>query len=333
MGASVGTSPHSPLPDDWQPSATLERLRQRARLLARVRTFFSDRGVLEVETPSLSASAASDPQLHSLGVEEPLFGAGRYYLQTSPESAMKRLLAAGSGPIYQLGRAFRGGECGTWHNPEFTLLEWYRPGWDEHRLASEVLELITTLTGVRHSATRDYRQLFRRRTGLDAQNAPLPALREAASAIESALGAESDRSTLLDFLFTTRVVPLLSRCRGTVLVHGFPTAQALQATLAEDVDGVPVARRFEVYLGGIELANGYAELRDVTEQRRRFEADLTERRRLGLPEPPLCERQLAALAAGLPEVSGVAVGIDRLVALALGERAIAPVMAFGINRA
>ena len=318
---------------DWRPSATLARLRQRACLLARIREFFARRSVLEVETPLLAPSAASEPQLHSLAVEEPMPGSGRHYLQTSPEAAMKRLLAVGSGAIYQLGRAFRGGEHGAWHNPEFTMLEWYRPGWDERRLAREALSLIAALAGVRHSATRDYRVLFQRRTGLDAHRAGLSELQEAAGVAEPSMGAESDRGALLDFLFATRVAPLLSRCRGTVLVHSFPAVQAAQAALGEEADGTPVARRFEIYLCGVELVNGYAELRDAAEQRRRFDADLAVRRRIGLPTPPPSERQLAALAAGLPPVAGAAMGVDRLVALALGERAIAPVMAFGLERA
>ncbi len=246
---------------------------------------------------------------------------------------MKRLLAAGSGPIYQLGRAFRGGESGAWHNPEFTMLEWYRPGWDETRLAHEALALIAVLAGVHHSATRDYQVLFRRHTGLDAHRASLPELQAAAGALEPAMAAESDRGSVLDFLFVARVRPLLARCSGTVLIHRFPAVQAAQAALSTEPDGTAVARRFEIYLRGVELVNGYVELRDAAEQRRRFEADLAERRRRGLPTPPHCERQLAALEAGLPAVTGAALGVDRLVALALGERGIAPVMAFGIERA
>ena len=213
------------------------------------------------------------------------------------------------------------------------MLEWYRPGWDERRLACEALALIADLAGVHHSATRDYQTLFGHRTELNAHCASLSQLQDVAGALEPAMAAQSDRGVLLDFLFTTRIAPVLARCRGTVLVHSFPVVQAAQAALGASADGTVVARRFEIYLRGIELVNGYAELRDAAEQRRRFDADLAERRRRGLPTPPPCQHQLAALDAGLPAVTGAALGVDRLVALALGERGIAPVMAFSSERA
>ena len=328
----------------WRPAASPEALRLRAELLATTRRFFAERGVLEVETPTLAGAAATDPHLASLAAR---CGDRLLYLQTSPEYAMKRLLAAGSGPIYQLGRAFRDGESGRRHNPEFTLLEWYRPGFDHHRLMDEVEELLGATLGLaqrpagRLPAERlSYREAFRRHAGIDPLTDPLERL--AAAALELAGPSESggraslpdlgdDRDAWLDLLMVFAVQERLGRGRATLL-YDYPASQAALARVRRDEDGTRVAERFEVFVEGVELANGFHELTDAVEQRRRFEHDLEIRRARGLPEVPLDERLLAALEEGMPACAGVALGVDRLVMLAAGAESIDQVMAFPVDR-
>ena len=326
-------------PADWRPTASLEALRFRARLVSGVRAFFAQRGVLEVETPYLSAATVTDPHLHSIPAE---VAGRRVYLQTSPEYAMKRLLAAGAGPIFQLARAFRDGEAGRRHNPEFTLLEWYRPGYDHHRLMDEVEELLAEVlpagrTGARGGEPAErltYAEAFRRHAGVDPLEASVEDL--AAAARERSGGSVpdlgSDRDAWLDLLMATAVEKHLGRGHPT-FVHDFPAAQAALAKIRDDGDGHPVAERFELFVEGTELANGFHELSDPREQRERFERDLVRRRERGLPEPPVDERFLAALEAGLPECAGVALGVDRLVMVAGGFGEIAEVVAFSLDRA
>ncbi|HUF77699.1 MAG TPA: EF-P lysine aminoacylase EpmA [Thermoanaerobaculia bacterium] len=327
---------------DWRPTASVETLRLRARLLAAVRAFFAERGVLEVETPCLGAAAVTDPHLQSLATCLAAVGSQRtLYLQTSPEYAMKRLLAAGSGPIYQLARAFRDGETGRRHNPEFTLLEWYRPGFDHHRLMDEVEELLAATLGgsaaPAGAAERiTYAEAFRRHAAIDPFAEPAERLAETAR--RGAAGAVpdlgEDRDSWLDLLMGTAVTPALGRGRPT-FVYDFPASQAALARLREsDPEGGPaVAERFELFIEGMELANGFHELTDRAEQHRRFERDLARRRARGLPEPPVDDRLLAALGSGLPDCAGVALGFDRLVMLAAGAAAIDQVLAFPIDRA
>lgn len=330
---------------DWRPTAPLENLRRRAEVLAGIRAFFSRRGVLEVETPLLAAATVADLHLASLetrcsypgpsgspGPFEPM----TLYLQTSPEFAMKRLLAAGSGPIYQIGKAFRDGEAGRRHNPEFTLLEWYRPGFDHHALMDEVEALLAEVLGSSPAERRTYGELFQERLGVDPHAAPAAALAAAARAAGLAVeggtpGAPAlDREDLLHLLMGLALEPTLGRGRPT-FVHDFPASQAALARIRPGPP--PVAERFEVFVEGVELANGFHELADAAEQRRRFEADLARRRERGLPEPPIDERLLAALAAGLPPCAGVALGVDRLVMLAARAASLDEVLAFPIDRA
>jgi lysyl-tRNA synthetase class 2 len=318
----------------WQPGASRSVLELRARLAAAVREFFAARGVLEVETPLLAQAGVSDVHLGSLTTRI----AGRpaaYYLQTSPEYAMKRLLAAGSGDIYQLCKAFRDGEAGRQHNPEFTLLEWYRLGFDHHQLMDEVEALLTRLLGARLHAPAErlsYREAFLRELGIDPHTAPLEALAALAGA---RLGAPADlaaegRDALLDLLMGALVGPALGAGRIS-FVHEYP---ASQAALARLLPGTPaVAARFEAYVGGLELCNGFHELADPAEQRARFRRDLEARAARGLPAVPIDERLLAALGAGLPDVAGVAVGFDRIVMLAAGVGDIAAAMAFTVDEA
>lgn len=318
----------------YRPTASVAALRARAALLARCRAFFAARGVLEVETPILAAATVTDLQLASLSTAiagQP----GRYYLQTSPEYAMKRLLAAGSGDIYQISRVFRDGESGRQHNPEFTLLEWYRTGFDHHALMDEVEALLTELLGARLTGAAErlpYREAFRRAIGLDPLAAPHATLVEAAVArtgiAAAALG--EDRDLCLDLLMGAVVGPTLGADRIT-FVHDYP---ASQAALARVLPGEPaVAARFEAYVGGVELCNGFHELADAGEQRRRFTADLRLRAERGLPSTPIDERFLAALEAGLPDCAGVAVGLDRVLMLATGAREIREVLAFPVDLA
>jgi lysyl-tRNA synthetase class 2 len=327
-------------PTDWAPTAPLGNLRRRAELLATVRAFFASHGVLEVETPSLGAATATDLHLSSLSTllgpaEQPEEAPRRLWLQTSPELHMKRLLCAGSGPIFQLGKAFRDGEAGRRHNPEFTMLEWYRPGWDHHRLMDEVAALLrAALPGALVAAPDQrltYREAFVRYAGVDPFAADLAELRDATAEHGVATGElPDDRETWLALLLATVVEPQLGRQRIT-FVHDFPAAQAALARVR--ADDPPVAERFEAFVAGVELANGYHELVDPVEQQRRFAADLLAREERGLPAVPADERLLAALAHGMPECAGVALGFDRLVMLALGATAIDQVIAFPVERA
>ncbi|MDV3238952.1 MAG: EF-P lysine aminoacylase GenX [Gammaproteobacteria bacterium] len=324
--------------DDWRPSAALDTLRLRARLLARVREFFAARGVLEVETPMLSAAATPAPHLDSFAVA--YHGphappSGRLYLHTSPEFPMKRLLAAGSGSIYQLCRVFRDGEAGARHNPEFTLLEWYRVGFDLPRLIDEVETLLrAVLTGLRElpqAELRSYRDLFREYAGVDglaAGAAELRACLERYGHRPPPGMPDDDPDPWRDLLLTHVIEPQL---RGLVFVSGYPASQASLARI--EAGDPPVAARFECYLDGVELANGFYELGDAAEQRRRFEAENAARAAAGRPTLPPDERLLAALEAGLPDCSGVALGFDRLVMHAVGAERIDAVLAFGIARA
>lgn len=316
---------------DWRPTASRAVLERRATLLAEARAFFAERGVLEVETPVLSSAAATDPQIESLSTEiEGL--PGTFYLGTSPEFAMKRLIAAGYGDLYQFARVFRNGERGRWHNPEFTLLEWYRLGFDDAALMDEVEALVRRLLAptraLERAERRTYAEVLERHAGVDAHTASVSAL-AAAAAHQGLVGAQGlDRDGLLDLLMALAVGPHLGRERPC-FVCDYPASQAALARLKP---GSPkVAARFELYIDGLEIANGFHELADAAEQRRRFEADRAVRRTRGRPEPPIDERLLAALAAGMPDCAGVALGFDRLVAIAVGARQLAEVMAFPIE--
>lgn len=318
---------------DWQPVAPLENLRRRACLLQRIRTFFTERGVMEVETPVLSRAAVTDPHLQSFATRYsgPGHAAGLpLYLHTSPEFPMKRLLAAGAGPIYQLCKVFRQGEAGRRHNPEFTLLEWYRPDYDHHALMDEVEALATSVLGLAGRAERiSYREAFRRYLDIDPLESPLDALRAAARDHGiNGFDAEEQRDLWLDLLLSHCIEPELGR-EGLCFLYDYPASQAALARL--NPEDPRLAERFELYYRGVELANGFHELADAGEQRHRFEAERTTRREQGLEQVPLDEYLLAALEQ-LPDCSGVALGIDRLVMLALGADSLDEVMAFTIDK-
>lgn len=303
------------------PEPTPDRLRARAELLADLRAFFAQRDVLEVETPLLSRSTVTDPALAPVPC-------GDRWLQTSPEYAMKRLLAEGAGPIFQVCKAFRAGEAGPRHNPEFTLLEWYRPGFDLRQLMEEVAELVCGALGDKPVKYLSYRELFEAVLDLDPHLATTAELESCARLrVDYAGGAES-RDTWLDLLLSHVIQPSLA---GMVFVFDYPASQAALARRRRDGD-VEVAERFELFVDGVELANGYLELTDPAEQRRRFEADNAVLAARGEAPRPLDEQLLAALAAGLPDCAGVALGLDRLLMLKLGADSLADVLAFDWSR-
>lgn len=324
----------------WRPSADLSVLRLRAELLAQIRAFFAARGVLEVETPALSAAAITDPHLASFNTcySGPGSQHGRpLYLHTSPEFAMKRLLAAGSGCIYQIARVFRDGEAGSRHNPEFTLLEWYRVGFDHHRLMDEVAELVGMLLAGRLALAEperlSYRQIFQHHLNLDPHRATVADLAACAETRNISIPTGmplDDPDPWLDLLLTHCVEPRLGSGRLT-FVHDYPASQAALARLRPD--DPPVGERFELYINGIELANGFHELGDTVEQRHRFAQENAARRAAGLPVMPVDEHLLAALEFGLPDCAGVALGFDRLVMLATRKTSLAEVLAFPLDRA
>ncbi len=313
----------------------LSALQLRARLNAAIRGFFAARGVLEVETPMLSAAGNTEPNIDSFQTRfsgHVDAGPALRWLRTSPEYPLKRLLAAGIGDCYELGRVFRNGEAGGRHNPEFTMLEWYRVGWDHRQLIEETVELVrTALALVGRSAALQvlsYRDLFLQGLGLDPFTAPLEALQQPLRDIR--IDADGlGRDDWLDLLMTHRLQPAFPVDRLTV-VHDWPASQCALARVRED--DPPVAERFELYLGSYELANGYHELNDAAEQRRRFLRDHALRQARGAVLPPLDERLLQALPA-LPDCAGVAVGVDRLLMAMRGTAQIGDVLAYDFAHA
>ena len=319
---------------DWRPSASLKVVRARAETLRQIRAFFAARDMLEVETPLLCAAGATDPALSSFHVAYRGPGAppgGRLFLQTSPEFSMKRLLAAGSGDIYQIARVFRDGEAGRWHNPEFTMLEWYRVGFDHRQLMEEVAALVAELLPDCPDFRRvTYAELFERYVAVDPLVVDEAALAAAARRHGIDFSGDLQRAGWLDLLFTQVIEPRLVELGG-VFVHGFPAAQASLARL--DPSDARVAERFELYVRGVELANGFHELTDGTEQELRFVEDNRLRRDRGLPAMPPDHRLVAALDAGMPDCAGVSLGVDRLLMLMTGAQTIEDVLAFPVTRA
>jgi len=315
---------------DWQPTASIENLRRRGAILAQIRSFFAERGVLEVEVPLMSHCAVSDPFIDTIETRyQPFPGADAeaLYLQTSPEYALKRLLAAGSGPIYQMSKAFRNGESGRRHNPEFTMLEWYRPGLDEQQLMDEVADLVMAVLGLEQIERLTYQQVFEHYLGINPHDASVAELKALTLQHMELDLDDDDRDSWLNLLMSHVIEPKLAE-RSAVFVCDYPASQAALAKVREDASGRPVATRFELFVNGIELANGYHELTDAAEQARRLEADRQQRSMLGLPQRPLEQRLVGALEAGLPDCAGVALGVDRLVMLALNTESIGDVIAF-----
>ena len=307
-----------------------EALRRRADLYALIRRFFAERNVLEVETPILSSGANTDPNIQSFSTRFSGRGAGERWLRTSSEFAQKRLLVSGIGDCYELGRVFRDGEAGRRHNPEFTMLEWYRVGRDHHWLAGETVEIIRAALG-RAGKSADvfqttYSDLFTSTIGVDPFVDTIETLRAALGDVAIDPSGLT-RDDWFDLLLTHRIQPRFPHNRITVVI-GYPPTQC---ALAQVRDGV--AERFEVYVGTHELANGYHELTDPAEQRRRFERDNERRRERGLPTVPIDENLLRALERGPPDCAGVALGVERLLMAMSGSDNIADVLAFPFTEA
>ncbi len=312
----------------WQPSASIDTLRQRAKIIAQIRSFFNTRHYLEVETPIMARFGITDVYLSNIKAR---FRGEAYNLQTSPEYHMKRLLAAGSGAIFQLARVFRDDELGRWHNPEFSLLEWYQLDIDHHALMIEMDALLQQVLGCAPMIKKTYRQAFLEACAVDPMQADIAALKQVLQRFELDKvlpQSEQDRDQYLFLLMSHVIEPFLAKEPVPVAVYDFPVSQA---SLAQINHGV--AERFEVYFRGVELANGFHELTDVTAQRVRFNQDLEARDALNLPACIPDEYLLQAMEHGLPACSGVALGVDRLLALALDKPCIADILSFDFSRA
>ena len=320
---------------DWKPTANAKALRLRAELYALIRRYFAERKVLEVETPILSSAGNTDPNIESFQLQflgPKSAGAGMRWLRTSPEFPLKRLLAAGIGDCYELGRVFRNGEAGKRHNPEFTMLEWYRVGWTHHQLMDECAELVKDalhLAG-RRATIRDvsFRQLYHDSFGFDPLTASEGELRGPLAVFDINPDGLT-RDDWLDLLMTHLIQPTIPANR-ILIVFDYPASQCALAKIRPG--DVPVAERFEIYVGPLELANGYHELTDAGEQRERFGRDLTTRQKRASVQPSVDERLLAALPK-LPACAGVAMGVDRLMMAMLGTDKLGDVMTFPFDRA
>lgn len=311
----------------WQPSASLPAIKERAKLLQGIRAFFAEHQVLEVETPILSCSANTDPQIESFSTR---FNQQDYYLHTSPEFFMKRLLASGSGDIYQVARVFRDDEMGRNHNPEFTLLEWYRLGFDHHRLMDEMQDLIKKLfTNPGLTFQRlSYQQAFLSQLQIDPLTANVESLRKCTlqQKLEIPQGMSlQDKDMWLDWLMLEKIAPSFSKSSFTFL-YDYPASQAALSRL--DKNNPLQAHRFELFYGELELANGFYELTDADEQKKRFESENDIRLSRQQKTMPLDNALLHALDSGLPECSGVALGLDRLIMIKMGLSHISEVIGF-----
>ncbi|MUJ38398.1 elongation factor P--(R)-beta-lysine ligase [Aliivibrio fischeri] len=320
---------------NWMPSASIEQLQQRADILAAIRSFFFKRKVMEVDTPAMSHATVTDVHLHTFQTDfiGPGYADGTHlYFMTSPEFHMKRLLAAGSGCIYQINKAFRNEEAGRYHNPEFTMLEWYRLSFDHHDLMDEMNELLTLVLKCDNAERMTYQEAFIQVLGICPLEASMDELRAVAAplGLSDIADIEEDRDTLLQLLFSMGVEVKIGQ-DVPAFVYDFPASQAALAKI--NPSDLRVAERFEVYFKGIELANGFHELDNAKEQLMRFEEDNAKRKSMGLIEQPIDYHLIAALEAGLPNCSGVALGIDRLIMLAMGEKHIDQVTAFPFDRA
>lgn len=306
----------------WRPIASMEVLQQRACIYSQIRTFFKQRDVLEVETPQLSKSTNPDPQIASMLVHNQ---AQPLYLQTSPEFAMKRLLASGSGSIYQICHAFREAEKGQRHHPEFTLLEWYRVGFDYRLLMDELEHLIDELSGKSNIYRRvSYQQLFLERLGIDILEVDLLYIRGVSSELVPGTDTtELDFDQCLDLLLSLVIFPEL---KGYLFVFDYPISQGSLARASSD--NPMFAERFELFYNDLELANGFSELVDARLQRGRFENDNSQRVAKGLPQHPLDEQLISALESGMPDCAGVALGLDRLLMVLLGLDSIDQALSF-----
>lgn len=315
----------------YQPTCSIDALKARAAMYQKIRQFFAERGVLEVETPILSQAGVTDVHLASVQVHRHIYGKlNTQYLQTSPEFPMKRLLASGSGAIYQICKVFRDDEHGRKHNSEFTMLEWYRPALDLKELMHETADLLELCLSHRFGEVRpyllSYKHAFQDRLEINPLQASLEQLKSVANRVGLNLDLGDDRLAYMDLLFSHFVEPSLG-FDGPVFLTDFPPEMASLAKVKQDEDGELVAARFEVYIEGLELANAYDELLDADVLVARFEADNTERLKQGLPTIPTDQNLLAALP-NMPECSGIALGIDRLLMVSMNKMKIDQVIAF-----
>ncbi len=308
---------------NWRPTASSKNLQLRANILHIIREFFWSKKILEVETPLLCSTAALDPHLHVIKAD-----AG--YLQTSPEFAMKRLLSAGSDSIYQICRAFRLNEQGAFHNQEFTILEWYKTEYDHHQLMDEVDDLLRSILPLTKAKKISYKDLFKEHLALDPHIASIESLQECVAnnniQLSSDIRGSLEYNDWLDLLLTHIIEPKLIGDHAW-MIYDYPASQAALAKI-RDEEGIEIAERFEVYINGVELANGYHELQDSDEQLSRFKADQHQRSKMGLEVLPIDVKLINALEYGLPNCAGVALGIDRLVMLAASSTNINEVIAF-----
>jgi lysyl-tRNA synthetase class 2 len=322
-----------PVPVNWKPSATLEALHARAALNCSIREFFIETNTLEVELPILNHAPVADMNIEPIAVAASDV-MPKLYLHTSPEYSMKRLLCAGSGDIYSLGKVFRAGEAGGRHNPEFTMLEWYRLGMNHQELMQEVADLLDELFTDSYIALEDaplfltYQQAVIQYAGLDPFSTSDDDIKELGLALAGG-DLELNRDGWLDIIMSHKVEKALPK-NQLIFIYNYPASQAALAKLNKDDNGQVIAERFEVYLNSLELANGYHELTYSQEQRQRFEKELKGTDR------PIDEKLLVAMAdeeAGLADCAGVAMGIDRILMLQLGLETIAEVISFDIKSA
>ena len=326
--------------DDWKPTASMMALRERAGLLKAIRQYFDSSGVMEVETPMLSSNATVDIYIDSFSTEFEPIGGGQlqtYYMHTSPEFPMKRLLAAGSGDIYSMGRVFRNGEAGGRHNPEFTMLEWYRVGMDQQRMMNDVSTLLSSICLFTEARRCSYGELFEEVLDINPYTASDDELDQMVQARVDAGLAGLDRNDCLDLLFSKHIEPTLGAMNNGklegVFVYDYPASMSALARLRTNAKGEEVAARFELFVNGIELANGYHELLDAEEQEKRFKAEQEKRQERNFDVYPYDQRMVDALKHGMPDCAGVAMGIDRLLMLLMDTRNIADVIAFDFARA
>ncbi len=318
--------------NNWCSTATIETLKKRAEIIQNIRQFFLARNYLEVETPLLSNATVTDPNLYSF---ETTFHNKTFYLQTSPEYAMKRLLCNGSGAIFQITKSFRNDELGKQHNPEFTMLEWYRPGFNHHDLMNEIDEFLQTIIQAPKAEKITYKEIFLKLLDINPLDASIEQLELIAKQhIEITFSSEQkhDRDFWLYLLMTHLIEPNLSKNVPT-FIFDFPASQAALARIGKNQQNENIAERFEVYLGGMELANGFHELSDAVEQEKRFQHEQQLRQQLNLATVPYDKNLIAALNQGLPNCAGVALGVDRLIMLALKKSSIQEVISFSIENA
>lgn len=324
---------------DWQPTLSWQNAQKRAQVISQIRDFFKQRKVLEVETPALSQGTVTDVYLDALSCEYNFLPdssdqhSDTLYLQTSPEFHMKRLLASGYGCIYQIAKAYRHEEFGRYHNPEFTMLEWYRIGFDQFDLMHEVADLLKGVLDCAEVVSSSYQEIFIDKVSIDPLTSSFADLNQ--FLVEQGKSADwlsqsGDKDLLLQFIFTEIIEPQIG-INEPQFIYNFPVAQASLAQVCPE--DARVAQRFECYYRGVELANGFNELTNANEQLARFKDDNQKRAAQGLVEKPIDERFIAALSSGLPECSGVALGIDRLIMLAINADTISDVQSFGVDRA